>query len=120
MAREGLTDVMIGSILGLNEATINRWKANPEFTQALKKGKADSDGQVIKSLYKRATGYEQQEEVVTRSGEVIQITKRYAPDVLAQIFWLKNRQSADWRDRQDITSNGETITSVNVTVVKQK
>ena len=123
MAREGLTDVMIGSILGLSEVTINAWKANPEFALALKKGKDDADKQVIKSLYQRATGYDHEDTYFSNyQGQVTATpyTKHYPPDVVAQIFWLKNRQSADWRDRQDITSNGETITAVNVTIVKNK
>lgn len=34
-------------------------------------------------------------------------TKEVAPDVTAQIFWLKNRRPADWRDKRDISSHVE-------------
>jgi hypothetical protein len=114
MAREGLTDVMIASILGVNEVTLNRWKQDESFVQALKKGKSDSDSQVIKSLYKRAIGFSQTEEVVIKTGEVIPFTKHYAPDVMACMYWLNNRQREDWKQRQDITSNGETLTAYTI------
>ena len=32
---------------------------------------------------------------------VKKVTKMVLPDTTAQIFWLKNRKSAVWRDRQD-------------------
>jgi hypothetical protein len=124
MAREGLTDVMIGSILCIDERTLTRWKADPKFVSALKKGKDWADSQVIKSLYQRAVGYDDEKAIYfsTYEGDVTKTpyTKHYAPDVVAQIFWLKNRQSVDWRDRQDITSNGETIGAVKVTIVRKK
>ncbi|AJO24794.1 Phage protein [Heyndrickxia coagulans] len=33
-------------------------------------------------------------------------TKEVAPDVTAQIFWLKNRRPDKWRDKQDIEHSG--------------
>lgn len=123
MAREGLTDVMIGSILGVDERTLTNWKAQPEFVSALKRGKDWADSQVIKSLYQRAIGYDHEDTYFSSYLGVVTetpYTKHHAPEVLAGIYWLNNRQKEDWKQRQDITSNGETITSVNVTVVKKK
>lgn len=34
-------------------------------------------------------------------------TKEVVPDTTAQIFWLKNRKPAQWRDKQDIEHSGE-------------
>ncbi|MGF7049144.1 5-methylcytosine-specific restriction endonuclease McrA [Paenibacillus sp. DS2015] len=34
------------------------------------------------------------------------VTKEVQPDVVAQIFWLKNRRPDRWRDRQDINHSG--------------
>lgn len=42
-----------------------------------------------------------------------EVTKHYPPDTTAAIFWLKNRKPNDWRDRKDITHDGE----INATVV---
>lgn len=33
--------------------------------------------------------------------------KEIAPDTTAQIFWLKNRKPAKWRDKQEIEHSGE-------------
>lgn len=33
-------------------------------------------------------------------------TKEVVPDTTAQIFWLKNRKPAQWRDKQDIEHSG--------------
>lgn len=121
MAEEGMTDVMIGSILGLDERTLTRWKQDDSFLSALKKGKELADSRVVKSLYQRATGYDHEDTYFSSYEGVVTATpyiKHYPPDVVACIFWLKNRQG--WRDKQDITSNDETITAIEVTVVKKK
>ncbi|HLS07388.1 MAG TPA: hypothetical protein VK079_05485, partial [Bacillota bacterium] len=34
------------------------------------------------------------------------VTKEVQPDTTAQIFWLKNRKPAEWRDKQEIEHTG--------------
>ena len=34
-------------------------------------------------------------------------TKEVAGDTTAQIFWLKNRKPAEWRDKQNIEHTGK-------------
>ena len=36
-----------------------------------------------------------------------EVTKEVAPDVTAQIFWLKNRKPEQWRDKQDVDLSGQ-------------
>jgi hypothetical protein len=123
MAALGMTDVQMSAILGVNEATMNRWKADPEFIQVLKKGKAASDAKVVESLYRRATGYDHEDTYFSNYRGDVTATpyiKHYPPEVLAQIYWLNNRLRDEWKQRQDITSNGETITAVKVTIVEKK
>lgn len=45
---------------------------------------------------------------IPRTKEVVtkRVTKQVAPDVLAQIFWLKNRKPATWRDKQEVEHSG--------------
>lgn len=45
---------------------------------------------------------------IPRTKEVVskRVTKQVAPDVLAQIFWLKNRKPEQWRDKQEIKHSG--------------
>ena len=110
-ARDGLTDKQIAETkVGINESTFCAWKNKyPEIKQALKKGKEPVDMMVENALLKRALGYEYEEvtvELYEENGEQkkkIKKTKRQVvPDTTAQIFWLKNRRSDKWRDKQEI------------------
>ena len=57
-ARDGLTDKQIAHNIGVNEATLNRWKsAHAPILQALKRGKEVIDREVENALLKRALGY---------------------------------------------------------------
>jgi hypothetical protein len=95
--------------------TIQVWiNQYPEFSEALKEGKAPADAKVEKSLFQRAIGYKYTEKKViqlpdgTIRKEVTE--KEVVPDVTAQIFWLKNRLPAEWRDKtlQEITGKDGT------------
>ena len=102
-AREGLTDKVIGLILGVSEQTVNGWKKkHPEFVESLKETKQEMDDTVQDALYQRAKGYSHQEEKVScnKDGEITShmITRHYPPDTGAAFIWLKNRQSQDWAD----------------------
>lgn len=107
----GLTDVQVCDFFNIAESTLNEYKNKyPEFSESLKDWKQEADLKVEKCLYQRALGYEFDE--VTRENIVIDgkevesaakvktIRKHYAPDVTAQIFWLKNRQPVQWREKQ--------------------
>lgn len=104
----GATDAKLADFFKVSEKTINSWKKqHPEFADALYRGKALADAQVAQSLFKRATGYSHQETHINcYEGEIIQteITKHYAPDTTACIFWLKNRQPDKWRDKVEVAS----------------
>lgn len=113
MARSGLIDEEIARELGIAPSTLYRWKAlYPEFSEALKQGKNVVDAQVEESLLKRALGYEYEEVkmIMTDDGKrtrrVEKTIKQVLPDVTAQIFWLKNRQPARWRDSHEIDLSG--------------
>ena len=123
MAALGTTDVQMAAILGVNEVTMNRWKADPDFVQVLKRGKATSDAKVVESLYRRATGYDHEDTYFSSYMGTVSATpyiKHYPPDPLSIIYWLNNRLRDEWKQRQDFTSNGETITAVKVTIVEKK
>lgn len=115
----GATDKELADSFSVSEKTICNWKKrHKEFFQSLKRGKTIADGNVVNSLYKRAIGYQYDEvhfekidlkeklEEAENSELKIDIfkkkiiTKEVLPDVTAQIFWLKNRQSGKWRDKQ--------------------
>ena len=61
----------------------------------------EADTRVEQSLYQRAVGYSfKSEKIFYKDGEVtrVPIVEHVPPDVTAQIFWLKNRDPARWRD----------------------
>ena len=77
----GSTDVDLAVFFDVDVSTINRWKIeHPEFQESLKRGKEQADAEIAKSLYQTAL-----------SG-----------NTTAQIFWLKNRKSSLWRDKQEV------------------
>jgi predicted transcriptional regulator len=109
MALLGATDAQIADALGVTEQTVNNWKkAHPSFFESLKIGKDEADAKVADSLYQRARGYEHEEDKIfcNASGEVttVRTVKHYPPDTTACIFWLKNRQTARWRDRHELVT----------------
>jgi len=83
LAGMGFIDREIGYVLGVSEQTINAWKRHPAFLESLKKGKAKADSNVATTLYQKAL-----------SG-----------DVIAMIFWLKNRMPDRWRDRHELAQD---------------
>jgi hypothetical protein len=67
-------------LIGIAPRTLYEWKKkSPQIAQSLKAGKEVVDAMVVSALLKNAL-----------SGNVV-----------AQIFWLKNRLSKEWRDNPD-------------------
>ncbi len=113
----GATDQELADFFEVDVRTIYRWKHDHEaFCQALKAGKDAADERVIRSLYQRAIGYEQDEVKIFMPGGAEEpvyapFRAKVAPDVTAAIFWLKNRRSDEWRDKQVVEANvGLTVT----------
>ena len=103
LARAGLKDSEISDKLGIDEATLNRWKNKyKEFCKSLKAGKEQIDDGVERALLSNAMGFEREVEVSTKQG-IVTMTQFFKPETTAQIFWLKNRRPKEWRDRQEIT-----------------
>ncbi len=113
MAERGATDFEIADSLGVSVRTLYRWKAeNEDFRQSLKIAKDVADERVVRSLYQRAVGYEQDAiKIFMPAGAekpvIAEYVEKIAPDTTAAIFWLKNRQSKEWRDKIDHELSGE-------------
>ena len=110
-ARNGLTDEQIAYNCGISTSTLREWKNKlPAISAALKEGKEVVDLLVENALLKRALGYTYEEKTyerkqITEEGDMGMlltktVTKEVLPDVTAQIFWLKNRKRAEWRDNE--------------------
>lgn len=108
-ARNGLTEQQIAKNLGVAYSTFRDYKSKyPALSAVLKKGREVIDFEVEGALIKRALGYSYVEETkelvedeMTGGAElkvVKTVTKQVAPDVTAQIFWLKNRKPEEWKN----------------------
>lgn len=109
-ARDGLSDEQIAHNCGISKFTLCRWKKHlPQLAAALAKGREVVDYEVENALLKRALGFNYSEVTVEESGESTkrrEVTKLMAPDVSAQIFWLKNRRRDKWRDKPPEEASG--------------
>lgn len=110
----GATDQEIADFFQVDVRSIYRWKAEHEgFCQSLKVGKAVADERVERSLFQRATGYEQDAVKIFMPANApapvyAPFRERVQPDTTACIFWLKNRRPDLWRDKV-ITEHSGTI-----------
>jgi len=81
----GATDDVIAAFFGVTDRTLRNWKHKHEaFAESCKAGKLKADSEVVSALYEKA-----------KSG-----------DVTACIYWLKNRQPEQWRDRVALEHTG--------------
>ena len=124
LALLGATDQEVADFFEIDVRTVYRWKHDyDEFCQALKVGKEVADERVERSLYQKAIGYEQDEIKIFMPGGTTEpvyapFRAKIAPDTTAAIFWLKNRRSQDWRDKQDVEHTGEvTVNRVERVIV---
>lgn len=114
-ARDGLTNEQISKNMGITRETLNQWKNKfVDVSDALKKGKEVVDYEVENSLLKRALGYTIKEKKLNKEGKLVEVEKEVPGDVTAQIFWLKNRKPAEWKDRrEEIEEHGGTVKIIN-------
>lgn len=101
----GATDNELADFFKVHRATIYRWKHDhPEFCGAIVAGKESADERVERALYHKAIGYTfESEKVFQYEGQIIRapIVEHVPPSDTAAIFWLKNRRSGTWRDKQE-------------------
>ena len=110
----GCTDIELAEFLGICEKTLNVYKIkHPNFIQSIRAGKEQADAMIASKLFKRANGYTTKEKTFTipfdAEGTPIgkkpehskTVEKEVIPDVSAQIFWLKNRRSGKWSNKDN-------------------
>lgn len=108
MCAAGATDLELAQEFGVTVQSIRNWRMRyPEFFAALKLSKPIADERVERSLYERATGYSFEavkQQFDAKSGQWKEITyiEHVPPDPTSMIFWLKNRNPREWRDKTEI------------------
>lgn len=111
----GMTNQEIADALGIHLDTLHDWRRKyPAFSYALKAGKEVADGKVARSLYRKAKGATIRaikagpdgQPLYDDDGKPVYVDVELPGDTTAQIFWLKNRRSNQWRDKQSMEHTG--------------
>ena len=116
MAEIGAVDEEIAGGLGISLRTLYYWKSqHRDFSIALQRGKDIADDMVEAALFRRATGYsfDAVKHIAVAQGanqgskiEQVDYVEHVPPDVNAAMFWLKNRRSDRWREKQAVEHSG--------------
>lgn len=108
LALLGATDEQMAEFWNVTQQTVDNWKRNaPGFLAALMRGKLEADANVAERLYQRAIGYSHEAvKIFMPAGAAEPVyapyTEHYPPDTQAASLWLRNRQPAKWRDKQEL------------------
>ena len=87
----------------------------PEFREARKRGQKPVNIQVENALLKRALGFEYEEKTTEVSigangqpepAKIKTVKKIIVGDVGAMAFWLKNRDSENWKEKKEVEVSG--------------
>lgn len=118
LASKGFTNEEIAEAMCISERTLLRWRTEHEsFGKRFMEGRKIATAQVEESLFKKATGFTVTEEETiikfdndgNRLPVSVKSKKRYVvADTTAIIFWLKNRDSANWKDKVEVEETGGT------------
>lgn len=120
LAAAGATLAELAEHFDVALSTLKLWRVkHPEFGEAVRVAAANADEIVKRSLFERATGFTIIEKVPMKLKdamgnervEIHTIEKQIPPDTTAQIFWMKNRDKENWKDRHDHAHSG--IVEVN-------
>ena len=122
----GATDKDMADFFEVVESTVNLWKKEyPKFSESIHAGKAKADMEVASSLYqttqdrtvteqmafkvKKVFYNEDGKRIEQETIEIVDVEKQIPADFRSQQFWLKNRKSDKWRDKQEVdhTTNGK-------------
>lgn len=116
------TDQEVAEVLGISIRTLYKFKAeHDDFSQALSVAKEPADARVVRSLYHRALGYRHTTQKIMQNGGepiVVEYVEQVPPDTTACIFWLKNRNPNEWRDRHELTgAGGSNLIPAEITII---
>ena len=121
-ARDGLSLAQIAHNVGVADSTFRRWKEeNEALSAAIKRGNAPVDLEVENAMLKSALGHKETvrkaikvktEKQKVGEGKIVEEHIEYVdeevyipPQVIAQIFWLKNRRPDKWKEKQVVEAD---------------
>lgn len=105
MARLGATDKEMAEAMGVTISCLRVWRGTyKQFANAVKIGKEQANERVKHAMYEKACGYahdDMEYKVVDKELIAIPVVKHYPPDTRAGMFWLMNRDPANWKSNPD-------------------
>lgn len=108
MACRGLTQTTIAARFGVAGRTLRLWmQQHPSLSKAIDEGLAVAVGGVENAIYRAATGFYYEEQVLNKDGEVVTLRKYEKPNVTAQIFFVCNRSKEDWKNVNRVEHTGD-------------
>lgn len=122
-ARDGLTDEEIAKKMGINVATLYRWKDKYcNICEALKNGREPVNVILEDTAFERATQWKTVKETTKElkfdreSGETRlmvtkEVEKKVPPDSTLLIFLMKNRMKDKYGDKQHVEISGQLDTN---------
>lgn len=129
---QGRTERSIAKQMGISYSTFREWKKeSPIIREALQSGTEDLALQITSSMVKRAKGYDVTEKEIilkgktakngtaVEDGKIVQqksTTKHIPPDVKAGEFLLRNFQPDIWKDKHDVSIDGNVETTNDVVI----
>ena len=128
-ALQGSTDKDMMEMLGISHETFYRWKKEKsEFSDAIKKGKYDSNGELLNSAFRQANGYYQ---TVTEPMklkdvdgseriEMVTYDKFIPANNTMSIFMLKNRIPEQYKDKQHLEQSGTVTNKIDLSTLSDE
>lgn len=129
---QGKTEKSIAKQMGISYSTLREWKKeSPAIKEALQNGTEDLAIQIASSMVKKAKGYDVTEKEIilkgksTKNGTAIEdgkivqqknTIKHIPPDVKAGEFLLKNFQPDIWKEKHDVSIDGNIETTNDVVI----
>lgn len=121
-ARDGLSLSQIAHNIGVADSTFRKWRDEHEaISAAIKRGNAPVDLEVENAMLKSALGHKETvrkaikvktEKQKVGEGKIVEEHIEYVdeevyipPQVIAQIFWLKNRRPDRWKEKQIVEAD---------------
>lgn len=120
--RDGLSDIEIAKKMCISRSTLSDWKRKFTTLSDILDRNSEAidisrDIEVENALYRNATGFYYEEEIVVmeknvayKDGKrlsettkpVVKNVKKYkTPETAAQKYWLNNRKPVEWKDKRD-------------------
>jgi hypothetical protein len=127
LCASGLISKQVAEACGVSDRTFRRYKKNEEVMSAVMRGKKTASDAVVRSLFKRANGYEYaevtmepvlalrqvngvKEKIYVAEQQITKTVIKHVPaDQGAIEFFLTNREPDDWKKKIDVESAGKRI-----------